>query len=65
MRHDRAHGEPIRNRETILVVEDAEEVRRLICQILLQHGYNVLEASDGIEALQVTVAYRQNIHLVL
>lgn len=53
------------NRETILVVEDADEVRRMICQILLQDGYNVLEASDGIEALRVTSAYCNNIHLVL
>jgi CheY-like chemotaxis protein len=50
------------NRETILVVEDTEEVRRMICQILMQHGYKVLEASDGVEALKV---YGANIHLVL
>jgi len=51
-----------RSRETILVVEDTEEVRRMICQILTQHGYNVLEAANGVEALKV---YGSNIHLVL
>ena len=34
----------------------------MICQILIQHGYNVLEAADGVEALKV---YGANIHLVL
>ncbi len=51
-----------RSRETILVVEDTEEVRRMICLVLQQHGYNVLEAANGVEALKV---YGSNIHLVL
>jgi CheY-like chemotaxis protein len=55
----------VRTRETILVVEDAEEVRRMICQILLQHGYNVLEAANGMQALEVSAAYSSDIHLVL
>jgi two-component system cell cycle sensor histidine kinase/response regulator CckA len=50
------------SRETILVVEDTEEIRRMICQILTQHGYEVLEAANGVEALKV---YGENIHLVL
>jgi two-component system, cell cycle sensor histidine kinase and response regulator CckA len=49
-------------RETILVVDDTEDVRRMIRQILVQHGYNVLEAANGVEALKV---YSSNIHLVL
>src|SRR5262249_43977434 len=48
-----------------LVVEDTEDVRRMICQILLHHGYNVLEASNGVEALKVCDGYCNNIHLVL
>jgi CheY-like chemotaxis protein len=55
----------VRIRETILVVEDADEVRRMICQILLHHGYNVLEAANGVEALEVSASYRSDIHLVL
>jgi two-component system, cell cycle sensor histidine kinase and response regulator CckA len=50
------------SRETILVVEDTDDVRRMICQILTQHGYKVLEAANGEEALKV---YGANIHLVL
>ena len=34
----------------------------MICQILMQHGYNVMEAANGVEALKV---YGSNIHLVL
>jgi two-component system, cell cycle sensor histidine kinase and response regulator CckA len=55
-------GEASRSRETILVVDDTEEVRRMIRHILVQHGYNVLEAANGVEALKV---YGSNIHLVL
>jgi two-component system, cell cycle sensor histidine kinase and response regulator CckA len=53
-----------RDRETILVVDDTDDVRRMICQILLSHGYNVLEASNGLEAVELTGACK-NIHLVL
>jgi two-component system cell cycle sensor histidine kinase/response regulator CckA len=55
-------GEASRSRETILVVDDTEEVRRMIRHILVQHGYNVLEAANGVEALRL---YGSNIHLVL
>ena len=37
----------------VLLVEDEEGVRRLIATILEQHGYSVLTASDGEEALTV------------
>ena len=39
--------------ETILVVEDEEAVRKLIGQILETHGYSVLQAASGREALTV------------
>jgi nitrogen-specific signal transduction histidine kinase len=39
--------------ETILVVEDEEMVRRLVCQILESKGYRVLEAANGEEGLLV------------
>jgi two-component system, cell cycle sensor histidine kinase and response regulator CckA len=39
--------------ETILVVEDAETVRKMVCAMLMQSGYNCLEAADGAEAVRL------------
>lgn len=38
---------------TILVVEDEEAIRTYIYDILLENGYSVLTASDGIEAINI------------
>ena len=38
---------------TILVVEDDREVRDVVASLLLDEGYNVLEAGDGFEALEM------------
>jgi two-component system cell cycle sensor histidine kinase/response regulator CckA len=40
-------------RATVLVVEDDEAVRALSTRLLRDHGYTVLEASDGMRALQI------------
>jgi len=49
---------------TILVVEDAEPIRKLVCTMLSHDGYQCLEAGNGTEALQV-VERAPDIHLVL
>lgn len=38
---------------TVLVVEDDAEFRETLCELLEIHGYAVLEAADGREALDV------------
>jgi CheY-like chemotaxis protein len=40
-------------RGTILIVEDEQLMLRLVEKVLLQHGYQVLVASDGEEAIEV------------
>lgn len=43
----------LRGTETILVVEDEDRVRRFACDALRRLGYAVLEACDGVAALEV------------
>jgi signal transduction histidine kinase/CheY-like chemotaxis protein len=42
-----------RGSETVLVVEDEDSVRELLCKCLRNHGYTVLEAASGHQALQI------------
>jgi PAS domain S-box-containing protein len=51
--------------ETILVVEDEGDLRRVARRILEQAGYQVLTAADGQEALEVLRQPPGPIHLVL
>jgi ligand-binding sensor domain-containing protein/signal transduction histidine kinase/FixJ family two-component response regulator len=53
-----------RGEETILLVEDEPTVRAVARHVLLACGYRVLEAEDGLEALQVARAYSGRIHLL-
>jgi CheY-like chemotaxis protein len=39
--------------ESILVVDDESIVRRFACRVLLEAGYGVREAADGLDALSV------------
>jgi len=56
---------PLGNNETILVVDDEEPVREVMCDLLLQAGYRVLRAADGVEALRVYTSNQSEIALVL
>jgi CheY-like chemotaxis protein len=51
--------------ETVLLVEDEENVRRLLTLILRRYGYEVLEAASGHEALDIFNRRASEIHLVL
>ena len=53
----RTAGATPRGSETLLLVEDEESVRDLIFEWLSGHGYRVLVAGNGAEALQVAAAH--------
>ena len=50
---------------TILLVEDDETMRMLTKQLLVDHGYNVIEASDGASALDTGVSEDKHIDVLL
>jgi len=57
--------QPIPGHETILLVEDEENLRRLARQYLENQGYNVIDAPDGATAIQISQAHKGPIHLLL
>ena len=50
---------------TVLFADDMEEVRAVSCAALQQHGYTVLAARDGCEALSVAREHREPIDLLI
>jgi len=54
-----------RGSETVLLVEDEEEVRKLAAQILKRQGYKVLEAPQGGDALLICEQHQTPVHLML
>ncbi|HKM85981.1 MAG TPA: ATP-binding protein [Terriglobales bacterium] len=54
-----------RGQETILLVEDETNLRRLARQYLERQGYKILEAEDGAAALQIVDGYKGAIDLLL
>ncbi len=54
-----------RGDETVLVVEDDEQVRAIVASILRRAGYHVLEAQNAGEALLVSESVGAPIHLLL
>jgi two-component system cell cycle sensor histidine kinase/response regulator CckA len=52
-------------RETILVVDDEETMRRFLETVLAAEGYRVMAAPNGEVALSVSEGYPGNIHLLI
>jgi PAS domain S-box-containing protein len=57
--------ESLRGTETILVVEDQEQLRKMAGSVLRSYGYRVLEAANPGEALLHCERYAGPIHLLL
>lgn len=51
--------------EIVLLVEDEAMVRALAREALSGHGYRVLEAANGRQAMQIVKAYQGPLHLLL
>jgi len=60
-----ARGKEPNGSEMILLVEDQEAVRQLMKRILEVHGYQILEAGNSAEALDIVRKYSGEIHLLL
>ena len=59
------NADDVRGTETILIAEDVPAVRAVTREMLKRYGYHVLEAADGLTALQVAADYKDTIHLLL
>ena len=51
--------------ETILLVEDEKPVRELVARVLEKHGYSVLQAATGVEAVEIWRGHKNDIALLL
>jgi two-component system cell cycle sensor histidine kinase/response regulator CckA len=54
-----------RGSETILLVEDEEQVRNLVRDTLRREGYKVLDAPSAAEARRIAAAHKGPIHLLI
>jgi CheY-like chemotaxis protein len=52
-------------KEKILIVEDQDDLRELIKSILEEHGFTVLTAVDGIDAVEIFASHKDEIGVVL
>lgn len=56
---------PSRGSETVLLVEDEDDVRRLVSRILTGQGYRVMEAANGRDALLLSENHSGLIQLMV
>jgi two-component system, cell cycle sensor histidine kinase and response regulator CckA len=62
-----SHPSPVRAGAglTVLVVDDETAVRRFAVRVLQRDGYDVLEASDGVEAIELLRSGKAPIHIIV
>jgi two-component system cell cycle sensor histidine kinase/response regulator CckA len=61
----RSSAHTLRGTETVLLVEDEAGVRELVRKMLERHGYHILRAKDGAEAIAIEERHEGPIHLLL
>jgi CheY-like chemotaxis protein len=57
--------QPMAGSETILIAEDDGDAREVAMRILSRHGYRVIEAVNGMDALEKYLSRRDEISLVI
>ncbi|MGA7919605.1 MAG: CHASE4 domain-containing protein [Candidatus Acidiferrales bacterium] len=62
---EKASSAPEPGSETILFVEDELSVRELVTEYLTARGYHVLEAPDGLKALEIATEHDGEIQLLI
>jgi PAS domain S-box-containing protein len=65
MHRDIAVSAQLANAQTIVVVDDQDEVRSLMSMMLRRKGYNVIDASSGAEAIRMIESHHAPIDLLL
>jgi two-component system, cell cycle sensor histidine kinase and response regulator CckA len=50
---------------TVLIVEDEPGIRALVQKFLRKHGYEILEAANGAEALEIVQKHRKAVDLLI
>ena len=58
-------AERVEKRETVLLAEDEEGIRKLVCRVLGRQGYTVIAASDGPQAFEAAQRHEGPIHLLV
>jgi two-component system, cell cycle sensor histidine kinase and response regulator CckA len=55
----------MKKHDTVLIVEDEENLRELLRIVLEEKGFKVLQAADGLEAVEIFTAHKDEIGVVL
>ncbi|MGZ7057788.1 MAG: PAS domain-containing hybrid sensor histidine kinase/response regulator [Candidatus Angelobacter sp.] len=57
--------ECLRGTETILLLEDEDALREVMCELLTASGYEVLQAGTGKQAVEIAKQYKKSISLTI
>ena len=53
-----------KNQKTILIVDDEEPIRDILSHNLIKEGYRVIEAGDGITAVEMAISEHPDLVLL-